>query len=96
MLAVGSTNILKVIDLIDNLTGEPVTDATVTATLTTLDGITLADDLSFDHAGSGTYVGELSASVPLTHNTLYYLNVTATAGDITLFKRHVEQAAYSS
>jgi|GEM_PF-6799337 len=75
-LLLRSDVIIRLVNLRDVESGEPVTDATVTAKLFDRSGSEVAS-LNLVHAGSGNYSGILPGTTNLTEGGRYRLVVTA-------------------
>lgn len=82
----GGTGYIELRRLVDRVTREYVTAATVTASLYDEDGNLVASNISLDHVEKGTYRGVLTAlqTAGLRVSSIALVRVTATDGTTTM------------
>lgn len=88
-LYVDSANLIRLTDLVDKLTGLPVTDAVVTGRVIGVEGAEA--DLEADDAGN--YAGTIDGGL-LVDGTVYTVEIVAVAGQTQLTIRQQVPAKY--
>lgn len=88
VILLDTDHVLEIPSLTNGVTGETISGATVTATLTTAGGEEVAGEtwpisLNEDPAVDGCYRGILPDSLVLVHGQRLYATVIATSGSLT-------------
>lgn len=94
---VNSDTLIELSGLVRSATGSYVNDATATMTLKDADEKVIASGVSMPYVdgSNGKYQGTLQNTLSVTAGNKYFLEITATRGGETLFKRILCYATYS-
>ena len=93
----GSDTLIELSGLVRSATGAYVNDATATMTLKNADEQVVASGVSMPYVdgSNGKYQGTLQNTLGVTAGQKYFLEITASRGGETLFKRILCYAVYS-